>query len=176
MLSQAEAETVAQRAARRYARDDFPYEDLAQEARFAIWQKSQSDPDLTEWQAYRTAKDRILRVIEQRPLGSERPPGRPPGKNGVKPVKTILTFDGVIYDDQAPVEPDIAAEVVRRVDVERALECLTAKERDLIRALYWNDMTWTQAREYLGVTPQAHWESARRKLREVLSEGQARES
>lgn len=167
-------EAVAQRVAKRYARDDFPYEDLAQEARVAIWQRTQRDGELTEQHAFFAARDRVLRVIEQRPLGSERPPGRPRGSG--KPVKIVLTFDGVIYDDRAPVEPDIAGEVVRRVDVERALERLTEKERELVRALYWNDMTWKQAREYLGVTPQAHWESARRKLREVLGEdGQTRE-
>lgn len=164
-----EYDDVARAVARKYATSEIPFEDLYQEARVAIWRAGERD-EMTASRAYLTAKHRCLRVLEQRQLGSERPKGRPPGKNGVKPVKTFLTFDGVIYDDAAQVEPDHAGEVARRVDVERALETLTPEERALVRALYWEDMTWEQAREYLGKTPQAHWRSARDKLRRALGE------
>lgn len=161
-------EVVAQRVAKRYVRPELPYDDALQEARYAIWRETERRGELTEGQAYLVAKNRVLRVLEQRPLGSERPVGRPPGRNGVKPVKTVLTFDGVIYDDQAPVVPDFADEVILRVDVERALEKLTELEERVVRALYWDNLSWRQARLELGFTPQAYWSSARDKLRASL--------
>lgn len=151
---------VADTVARTMSRPEFPYDDCLQEARYALWRESQRR-ELTRSQAYMVARSRLLRVLDQRPLGSERPKGRPAGRNGVTPIS-------VTYVDQLPdvLVDDPADAVATRVDVERALRGLTAREASLVRALYWEGQTWRQAISHY---PGSLWASAREKLRATLA-------
>jgi DNA-directed RNA polymerase specialized sigma24 family protein len=159
---------IARLTALRYARPG-EVEDMTQEALYALWREGQRRGELSDARAFLVAKSRVLRVLEQRPLGSERPPGRPPGRNGVTPATEQLTPEGVFYDDQL-VAPDPAAEVALRVDVERALGTLTVPEQRTVRVLFWDQASWREARGLLGFIPQATWRSARDKLRIALDQ------
>lgn len=156
---------TARSVASRYARPpEFPLEDMLQEALVAIWKATESKGPLTETQAYGVARDRCLRVLgSERFLGSERPKGRPEGGNGVKPVKVFLTDDGNL-PERAAFEEDLTDRLV----VRQAVAALEPVERETVYAIYWEGWSWRQAKSILGVVPQAHWDSARNKLRADL--------
>lgn len=88
--------------------------------------------------------------------------------------KETVTGDLGLTDDVRPVgmsEPPDPADVVTAVDVRRALQQLTSKQRAVLVLRYYDDLSEAQIAEVLGVSPgtvksQAH--AGLRRLRAVL--------
>jgi len=83
----------------------------------------------------------------------------------------------VLLDDEAqapvPEEPGRAVSAAERIDLERALGCLSDGERAAIAACYYADLTHEEAAEAIGIplgTVKSHILRAKAKLRAKLAE------
>lgn len=76
-------------------------------------------------------------------------------------------------DDHEPAEPSHEQRVVTRVDLQRAMAGLTAREREVIVRRYWRDVACEEIARQLGCPPgtvKIRLHRGRNKLRSRLSE------
>lgn len=166
--------------ANRYATEQTPFEDLAQEARIELWRQAVKRPgDNLDKLASYIIKRRVIRVSM---TGTTFAPGKPGEKGNKKSVAPAVWIDGLekhvrqVVEDRMDTAPSAEADVLRELTAEQVRAAIRALPTESMRELAWGRLHEEESAttaERIGCTPQAAratwFKTVLPKLRKVLA-------